>query len=327
MATHTYAPLFGRRIRVTQLDGSGSPTGLNYFVTDGFVSVSLTAETEDGAEIILRNANNDLCINEKLANTFKRLNASVRFCGVNPTLLSWMSNAETYADYAGDDAGFVLNEGLIQGQFALELFTGLAGSLSDESAGGYALLPFLTKGTLADLTFDGENAVDFTVQNMLSASGNAWGAGPYNVVRTAGGAEVQTVTITGGPTGGSFTLTFDGQTTAAIPYNAAAADVRTALEALSNLAVGDVTTSGGPLPGTAVTVTFAAGLGDVPQMTATSSLTGGTTPAVTVSTTTSGVTGAPAKLPTALDPATHFLLLDTAVAAPAATTAPTPVPA
>lgn len=101
--------------------------------------------------------------------------------------------------------------------------------------------------------------------------------------------EVQTVTVTGTPTGGSYTLTFDGQTTDAIAYNTTAADVRAALEELSNINVGSVTVAGGPHPGTAITVAFG---GDyegtnVPQMTADDSgLTGGTTPAVTVTTTT-----------------------------------------
>lgn len=57
-------------------------------------------------------------------------------------------------------------------------------------------------------------------------------------------SEVQSVgyAITGGGTltGGTFTLTYDGQTTAAINYNAAASAVQSALEALSNLAPGDV---------------------------------------------------------------------------------------
>lgn len=103
--------------------------------------------------------------------------------------------------------------------------------------------------------------------------------------------EMQTVTITGGPTGGTFTLTWDGETTAAIAYNAAASAVQTALEALSNVNAGDVTCAGGALPGTPVTVTFAGRYAgkNVPQMTAASgSLTGGTTPTVTVSTTTAG---------------------------------------
>jgi len=114
-----------------------------------------------------------------------------------------------------------------------------------------------------------------------------------HVISTGGTNEVQTITVTGTPTGGSFTLTLNGQTTAAIAYNAAATAVKTALEALTNIAVGDVTTSGGPLPTTAVTVTFAGAYAssDVAQMTATGSFTGGTSPAVAVTTTTPGVVG------------------------------------
>ncbi|MFM9473954.1 hypothetical protein [Streptomyces scabiei] len=103
--------------------------------------------------------------------------------------------------------------------------------------------------------------------------------------------EVQQVAITGGPTGGTYTLTWSGQTTAGIAYNAAAAAVQSALEALSNIGVGDVVCAGGPHPGTPVTVTFQGALAetDVAQMTASAAgLTGGTSPAVNVTTTTPG---------------------------------------
>nr|WSZ21139.1 hypothetical protein OH837_49315 [Streptomyces canus] len=110
-------------------------------------------------------------------------------------------------------------------------------------------------------------------------------------VPAAGTDEVQTVTITGTPTGGTYTLTFSGQTTSGIAYDATAGAVQTALVALSNIAPGDVVCAGGPHPGTPVTVTFGGAYDgvDVPQMTASgASLTGGTSPAVTVSTTTPG---------------------------------------
>lgn len=102
--------------------------------------------------------------------------------------------------------------------------------------------------------------------------------------------EIQTITITGTPTGGSFTLTYSGQTTSAIAYNASAATVQAALEALSNIAVGDVACTGGTLPGTAVKVTFTGVFAntDVALMTATSGLTGGTTPAITITETKKG---------------------------------------
>jgi len=51
---------------------------------------------------------------------------------------------------------------------------------------------------------------------------------------------VQRVGHTGSVYAGTFTLTFDSQTTAAIAFNATAANVRSALDALSNIATGDI---------------------------------------------------------------------------------------
>lgn len=47
--------------------------------------------------------------------------------------------------------------------------------------------------------------------------------------------EVQRITFTGQPTGGTFTLSYAGETTAAIPYNASCAEIEAALELLSNI--------------------------------------------------------------------------------------------
>lgn len=102
-----------------------------------------------------------------------------------------------------------------------------------------------------------------------------------------GTQEVQTATITGTPDGGTFTLTYSGQTTAAIAYNATAAAVQDALEALSNIAVGDVFVTGNA--GGPYTIKFRAGLGNVAAITASGAgLTGGTSPGVTMATTTTG---------------------------------------
>lgn len=106
-----------------------------------------------------------------------------------------------------------------------------------------------------------------------------------NTVSDGVNREVQTVTITGTPTGGTFTLTANGRTTDPIAYNATAAAVKAALNALQGV---QVTTTGGALPGTAVTVTFSTP-GNVAEMTASGTgLTGGSSPAVAIATTTSG---------------------------------------
>lgn len=100
--------------------------------------------------------------------------------------------------------------------------------------------------------------------------------------------DVQTLTTSGVPTGGTFMLSFLSVQSTPIVYNAAASAVQTALNALPGIATaGGVVCSGGPLP-TAVVVTFNQN-GIQPLILAQSSLTGGTTPLASVAHTTPGV--------------------------------------
>lgn len=104
------------------------------------------------------------------------------------------------------------------------------------------------------------------------------------------GNEIETVTITGGPTSGTFTLTFAGQTTSGIAWNASAATVQAALEALSNVAPGDVVVTGGPMPGLGVSVAFGgvySGV-NVTQMTGSAAGLAGGTPVLTIATLVAG---------------------------------------
>lgn len=106
-----------------------------------------------------------------------------------------------------------------------------------------------------------------------------------------GNDEVQTVTIGGSPTGGTFTVTFGGQTTTGVAYNATAATLQTALQALSSIGANNVTVTGSA--GGPYTLTFVNALGkqDVAQVTASAAgLTGGS-PTITPATTTAGSAG------------------------------------
>lgn len=106
---------------------------------------------------------------------------------------------------------------------------------------------------------------------------------------TTFGAEKQTVTVTGTPTGGTFTLTAAAGTTTAIPYNATATQVKAALVALTGIDERDVTVTGGPLPATPVVVTWTGKFQGEAQTLITADdalLTGGTSPEVTVAKTT-----------------------------------------
>jgi hypothetical protein len=106
--------------------------------------------------------------------------------------------------------------------------------------------------------------------------------------------EIQLVTITGSPTGGTFTLT-SGTPTSSLAYNASAAAVQTALAALAAIGSNNVRVTGpdgGPY--TVEYIGTKAGL-DMAQLTATPSFTGGSTPGITITTLQAGATGTSAK--------------------------------
>jgi hypothetical protein len=105
---------------------------------------------------------------------------------------------------------------------------------------------------------------------------------------TNGTNEVERISTTGTVTAGTFTITYGGQTTTANAWNSTAVAIQAALEALSNIAVGDVAVTGGPLPATPVDITFTGNLGvqNITPITTTDTLTGGAT---AVTTTTGGV--------------------------------------
>lgn len=109
------------------------------------------------------------------------------------------------------------------------------------------------------------------------------------VADASGTNEVQSVDITGSPDGGTFTLTYAGQTTATIAFDADAAAVDAALTALSNIGATDVAVTG-TNPNFAVEFTSDLAGQPVAALTADgSALTGGTDPDVEVTTDTEGV--------------------------------------
>lgn len=191
MATRCFTPVLGKRIRVTRLDECGtvpaSGTANSIAVTNGFISLTLSSEVEDGAEIITKKADGSLCVNEMTASSFKRFTLEMEFCGVDPGLLSLVTNGEAYLDYNGDSAGIVVPEGTIDSKFALEMWSGLSGAacptgIDADECSGYLLLPFVQAGVLGDIEVTGEDAITFSMTGAFTKGGNGWGVGPYEVL-------------------------------------------------------------------------------------------------------------------------------------------------
>jgi hypothetical protein len=112
-----------------------------------------------------------------------------------------------------------------------------------------------------------------------------------SVVTQACYDELQTITVTGSPTGGNFVLRFGGQNTSTIAYNASASAVQTALQALSSIGSGNALVSGAN--GGPWTVDFTGTLGYASQSLITlqtNGLTGGSSPSVSITESKAGST-------------------------------------
>jgi hypothetical protein len=128
-----------------------------------------------------------------------------------------------------------------------------------------------------------------TVLAKITSGKNAGKVGPF---QAGGTAETQTLTKAGTVSGGTFTLSYEGEVTTAIAWDATAADVQAALEALSTIGLGGVVVTGGPLNTGPFTVAFKGQSGDLPALVADTTNLTGAGAGVTVAEGTKGTAGA-----------------------------------
>lgn len=195
-ASKCFSPVRGRAMRVTKLDGCGRPVygEESVAVSEGFVTISFTANTDDGEEINVTNAAGKTCVREVPCPTFLGYSVEIEFCQVDPGLLAMLTGQDVVYDVTGAASGFRVNSDVspCDSGFALEVWTGVPGVACDPNAApgavpsGYLLLPYLQGGIFGDFTIE-NGAISFTVTGANTKTGSAWGVGPYDVLRGAGG--------------------------------------------------------------------------------------------------------------------------------------------
>jgi len=192
MSTRSMKIVRGKRVRVTRLENCGEPptTGdpCGFVTSKGFVTVTMSPQNEEGTELVLLNADGELCVNDQAQHNFKRWNLSIELCDVDPEMISLLTKVTLETDADGNTVGFRSVDGRIDEQFAFELWSGVGDQdCADGEEYGYLLFPFVSGGTFADLTI--ENGVaTMTIENAFTKTGGLWGAGPYDVVPDEYGA-------------------------------------------------------------------------------------------------------------------------------------------
>ena len=191
-------------MRVTRLDGCGRPDNTQpdfaQVTSDGFVSVEVTANIEEGDAISVTNAAGRVCVSQTPKPTLTGYTVNITFCNVDPDLFSLTTGQDSVLDPAtGDGIGFRVNTGKgTDSGFALEVWSSVPGvscpvddngdPIEDaEAASGYILFPFLSGGVFGDFTIEND-AVSFVIQGATTQDGSGWGVGPYDVTLDDAGA-------------------------------------------------------------------------------------------------------------------------------------------
>jgi hypothetical protein len=177
--------LRGKRIRATAVSTAGVPLygASSVVTTKGVVTLSYTTNVEDGSAISLPNFGGENCINETATSNFTGYSVEAEFCDVDFSLLSLVTGQQVYVDDNGLVIGITesTDVNLAAVNFALEVWLGsnIPGDY------GYVLTPFLTGGTIGDITV-ANDAITFTVTGLQTKNGNGWGKGPYKVEKVLG---------------------------------------------------------------------------------------------------------------------------------------------
>jgi len=147
-------------MRVTAVDGCCAPAfgADNQVVTEGFVSVALTATINTPDEITVTNANGKTCVRDTGCPEFQGYGVEITFCDVNPCLFSLITGQPVVLNALGEVSGFRMNSSISSCDkgFALEVWMGVPGvaCTGDAGAFGYLLLPCLQGGVVSDFTIE-----------------------------------------------------------------------------------------------------------------------------------------------------------------------------
>lgn len=195
------APIKGSHLRVVKVDDCGVPvTGAAALtvVTKGFVQVQMEPDYEDGEEFVERNADGELCVNQKDRPSLKRFTLTVDWCEVDPVLAAYVMSARLLdtASPAVTGTGWALGEGEPDNKFSMEVWQRVAGSGSCDASGVqryiYNAWPNVGNVQVGSYTIENARSTLQFIGETFAASTN-WGNGPGAATWMPTGTTVQSL--------------------------------------------------------------------------------------------------------------------------------------
>lgn len=165
-------------------------TDNDWAASNGFVSIGVTPNYDEGETFEVDNACGTTCVYERECPELRDIDLSIDFCKVDPELFELISGVPLVLNAAGDAVGHDLCEGANCTSFALETWTRIPNQECDPGQSTqkywYWLWPLVYRVQFGDLTLE-NGPVSFSVSATTKPNPN-WGVGPWNDVQAASGA-------------------------------------------------------------------------------------------------------------------------------------------
>jgi len=180
------APIKGSHLRIVAVDDCGVPVtgaGSLTVVTKGFVQVVSEPDYEDGEEFVERNADGELCVNQKDRPSLKRFALTVDWCEVDPVLAAYVMSARLLdtASPAVTGTGWAMSEGEPDNKFSMEVWQRVAGSGACDPSGVqryiYNAWPHVGNTQVGSYTIENARSTLQFIAETFPASAT-WGDGP-----------------------------------------------------------------------------------------------------------------------------------------------------
>lgn len=232
-AQRKFSLIGGRVMRLTRLDRCGRAVYGNEsrLVTEGFISISASANVDEGEAVEVTGANGKVLARRSAKPRHNGWTVEIALVGVDPFAVNFLTANPLVENGAGDIAGFDQDTEVSGSDTGcmLEVWTDtgegdVCSPLVDEQV-GWVCFPFLQGGVVGDFSIEND-AVNFTVTNAQSKRGHAVGQDfPYLVDVDASGdpAPLAPIPATVALRVMEVGLTPPGETNGAIPLDDPAA--------------------------------------------------------------------------------------------------------
>lgn len=179
------APIKGTHLRLVKVDTCGIPvTGASslVIVTKGFVKVDQDPDYEDGEEFFERNADGQVCVNQKDKPTLKRMKLTVDLCDVSPDAMAFLLDARLIANSgATTGTGFAVQAGEPDNFFSMEVWQRVAGSGACDPSGLpnyiYNAWPWVGNTQVGKYSIENGRST-FQFMGETQGAATQWGRGP-----------------------------------------------------------------------------------------------------------------------------------------------------